>query len=108
MPIRVPYERPRMPPRTPIGSAGPGGARRELCARPRGPRAEGGGGPPAPGGDGGRPGPEPVEIRDDELGLPDEASALRAATTAGPVPRILRLLRGERAALLAGGEGMAG
>ncbi len=61
----------------------------------------------APGGEGARPPVEP-ELRDDELGLPDEASALRAGTATGPVPRILRLLRGERAALIAIVDAMAG
>ena len=83
-------------------------AAQEICVQAREALAECEERAAAPGGDGGRPGPEPVEIRDDELGLPDEASALRAATTAGPVPRILRLLRGERAALIAVVDAMAG
>jgi hypothetical protein len=51
---------------------------------------------------------EALVPRDEELGLPDERSVLTAATTTGPAPRILRLLRGERAALIAVVDALAG
>jgi hypothetical protein len=60
----------------------------------------------ATGGDG--RGSEPPSTRDDELGLPDEESALVSATATGPAPRIVRLLRGERPALIAVVDALAG
>jgi hypothetical protein len=47
-------------------------------------------------------------LRDDDLGLPDEESALVSASATGPAPRIVRLLRGERPALIAVVDALAG
>jgi hypothetical protein len=51
---------------------------------------------------------EEVYGRDDQLGLPDEESGLTVAAASGPSPRIYRLLRGERAALIAVVDALAG
>jgi len=83
----------------------------EICVQARETLAECEERAAAPGAGGvpvGPPWPEPEQPRDDELGLPDEASTLTAATGAGPAPRIMRLLRGERAALVAIVDAMAG
>jgi hypothetical protein len=52
--------------------------------------------------------PETSSLRDDDLGLPDEESALVSASATGPAPRIVRLLRGERPALIAVVDALAG
>jgi hypothetical protein len=56
----------------------------------------------------GRGAPEPVGQPDEPLGLPDETSDLTAVASAGPAPRIVRLLRGDRAALVSVVDALAG